>query len=134
MGRAQLSLSVVEAGVGALLVLAVTTGFALGPPAPDAGDPQLEAYAEDVATVLADAPPRHRGSTRLAEVASSERTFERERAALDRRIDRLLPDSLLYRLDTPHGSVGYRPPAGVALGVATVVTPHGPVSIRVWYV
>jgi len=134
MGRAQLSLSVVEAGVGALLVLAVTTGFVLGPPDTDVRDPQLEAYAEDVVTVLGDAPPRHRGTTRLAEVARSERAFERERAALDRRIDRLLPDSVLYQLETPRGTVGYRPPAGVALGVATVLTPHGPVTVRVWYV
>jgi hypothetical protein len=66
-------------------------------------------------------------------VTRSARTFDRERAALERRVDRLLPDSLFYRIETPHGSVGYRPPAGVAAGVATVSTPHGAVTVRVWY-
>jgi len=131
--RGQLSLSVIEAGVGVVLVLAVTAGLALGVPGPDTRDPQLEAYADDVATVLADEGPRHRGTARLAEVARSEAAFDRERAALERRVDRLLPDNLLFRVETPHGAVGYREPAGVAVGVETVTTPYGDVTVRVWY-
>lgn len=132
-GRGQLSLSVVEAGVGAVLVLAVTTGFVLGVPDPDTRDPQLEAYADDAAAVLAGEPPRHAGATRLAEVARSERAFARERAALARRVDRILPDNLMYRVATPHGAVGYPVPRGVAVGEATVATGYGDVTIRVWY-
>ncbi|MFC6836761.1 DUF7262 family protein [Halomarina ordinaria] len=133
MSRGQLSLSVVEAGVGVVLVLAVTTGFVLGVPAPDTREAQLDAYASDAATVLSNEPPRHRGTSRLAEVAASPAAFDRERTALDERVDRLLPDNLLYRIDTPHGAAGYRRPAGVPVGRATVTTAGGDVTIRVWY-
>jgi len=131
--RGQLSLSVAEAGVGVVLVLAVTMGFAHDLPDPDTRDAQLEAYAEDAVTVLAGEPPRHRGATRLAEVARSPGAFERERTSLDRRVDRILPDNLMYRVETPHGAVGFREPAGVAVGEATVTTVHGEVTVRVWY-
>jgi len=131
--RGQLSLSVVEAGVGAILVLAVAMGFALGGPQPDGRSAQLDAYAADAATVLAGEPPRHRGATRLAEVVGSPAAFDRERAALERRVARILPDNLLFRVTTPHGAVGFRKPAGVAVGSATVTTAGGDVTIRVWY-
>lgn len=131
--RGQLSMSVIEAGVGVLFVLAVTMGFALGVPAADTRQSQLDAYASDAATVLASEPPRHQGATRLAEVARSPETFERERGAFDRRVERILPDNLFYRVQTPHGSVGFRKPAGVAVGKATVPTVNGDVTIWVWY-
>jgi len=134
MGRGQLSLPVVEAVVGVLFVFAVTTGFALSVPAPDTREPQLEAYAEDAASVLSREPPRHQGATRLAEVTRSDAAFERERDALDRRVDRILPDNLLYRVETDHGTVGYPVPAGAPTGQATVTTINGRVTIRVWYV
>jgi hypothetical protein len=132
-GRGQLSLSVVEAGIGVVLVLAVAMGFAYDLPAPDTRDAQLETYAEDAVTVLAGEPPRHRGETRLAEVARSPETFDRERDAFERRVDRILPENLLYRVETPHGAVGFREPAGVAVGEATVTTVEGDVTVRVWY-
>lgn len=131
--RGQLSLSAVEAAVGVVFVLAVSMGFALGTPTPDQRSVQLDAYASDAGTVLVGEPPRHQGSTRLSEVASSEDAFEREQAALERRVDRILPDNLLFQVETPHGEVGYRKPAGVAVGSATVTTTGGDVHIRVWY-
>ena len=131
--RGQLSLSVVEAGVGVVLILAVAMGFALGVPSPDDRAAQLDLYAEDAATVLASEPPRHGGSTRLAEVVRSPDAFDRERGALGRRVDRILPDNLMFRVETPHGPVGYRKPAGVAVGSTTVTTAHGDVTIWVWY-
>ena len=131
--RGQLSMSVVETGIGILFVFAVTMGFALGVPAADTRTAQLDAYANDAATVLAGEPPRHQGATRLAEVARSRAAFERERAAFDRRVERILPDNLFYRVETPHGSVGFRKPAGVAVGTATVTTVNGDVTIWVWY-
>jgi hypothetical protein len=133
MDRAQLSLPVVEATVGVLFVFTVTMGFALGVPTPDTREPQLEAYAEDAASVLSREPPRHRGPTRLAEVTSSPAAFERERTALDRRVDRILPDNLMYRVETEHGAVGYPVPAGASTGQATVTTVNGRVTIEVWY-
>jgi hypothetical protein len=134
MRRGQLPLSLVEAAVGVVLVLAVASGFAFGVPTPDDRTAQLDAYADDAATVLATEPPRHGGTTRLAEVARSEASFDRERAALDRRVDRILPDSVMYRVETPHGAVGFPVPSGVPVGSRTVATGYGRVTIRVWYV
>lgn len=132
--RAQLSLSVIEAGVGVVFILAVMMGFALGVPTPDTETPQLNAYAEDTATVLANEPPRHAGETRLAEVTRSPAAFDRERNTLENRVDRILDDNLMYRVETPHGSVGYERPASVPAGHATVPTANGEVRIWVWHV
>lgn len=133
-GRGQLSLSVVEAGVGVLFVVAVASAFAFGTPAGGVGEQaQLDAYAQDAATVLANEPPQHGDATRLAEVAASEATFERERGALERRVDRILPDNLLFRVRTPHGAVGHVRPSNAAVGVARVPTGSGRVTVWVWY-
>ena len=116
-----------------VLVLSVAGGFALGVPTPDGRTAQLDAYARDAGTVLAGEPPRHGGATRLDEVTRSPDAFEREADALERRVERILPDNLLFRVTTPHGSVGFRRPAGVPVGRATVTTLHGDVRIEVWY-
>lgn len=132
--RGQLSLSVVEAGLGVLFVVAVASAFAFGTPA--GGVPreaQLDAYAGDAATVLANEPPQHGDSTRLAEVAASEAAFGREAGALERRVDRILPDNLMFRVVTPHGAVGFLRPSNVPVGAATVPTGSGRVTIWVWY-
>ena len=131
--RGQLSLSLIEAGVGVVFLLTVAMGFALGVPQPDTREPQLDVYAEDAATVLRGEAPRHQGTTRLAEVVASEGSFERERAALDRRVERILPDNLMYRVETPHGAVGFQKPASVPVGRPTVTTVNGDVTIWVWY-
>lgn len=131
--RAQLSLSAVEAAVGVVLILGVAVGFAVGVPAPSGQAAQLDAYARDTASVLASEPPRHGGATRLAEVTRSPASFARERSALRRRVDRILPDNLLFRVTTPHGTVGFYRPAGTTVGSATVTTAHGEVQIEVWY-
>ena len=135
MGRAQASITAVEAGLGVLLLASVTFGFALGVPddEPAKQRAQLDTYAADAATLLANEPPRHADQTRLAEVAASADAFARERDALERRVDRILPDNLLFRVETPHGTVGYPLPDGVAVGTATVLTTNGKVTLRVWY-
>ncbi|QLH84951.1 hypothetical protein HZS54_08695 [Halosimplex pelagicum] len=122
----------VEGALAVLLVLGVVAGFALSVPQPDETQ-QLDAYAEDAATILSQEPPRHRGGTRLAEVTRSAETFERERDALDRRVERILPDNVMFRVETPYGRVGHRKPSRVATGAATVTTRHGDLTIRVWY-
>jgi hypothetical protein len=132
-GRAQLPMPAVEGALAVLLILGVAAGFTLGVTDPDAREPQLDAYAADAATILASEPPRHRGGTRLAEVTRSEAALERERAALRRRVERILPENLMFRVETPHGAVGFAKPGGVETGVATTPTRHGPVTIRVWY-
>lgn len=131
--RGQVSLSLVEAAVGVVFILAVAFGFALGVPEPDTREPQLDRYAQDTATVLSGEPPRHRGTTRLAEVIRSESAFRREAPALERRVERILPANLMYRVETPHGSVGYRKPTGVSVGRASTTTTNGEVTIWVWY-
>jgi hypothetical protein len=124
---------VIEGAIAVVLVLGVTAGFALGVSSPRA-QPQLEVYASDAATILTNEPPRHRGGTRLSEVARSETAFERERAALRRRVARILPANLMFRVETPHGRIGHPKPTGVTTGSATVATIHGEVTVRVWYV
>lgn len=131
--RGQLPVSVLEAALGVVLVTAVAMGFALGVPGPDRRGQQLDRYAEDTATLLREAPPRHGGSTRLSEVVASADSFARERAALERRVDRILPENVMFRVETPRGAIGYPVPDNAPTGTATVTTTHGPVRIRVWY-
>lgn len=132
--RGQLSLSVVEAGIGVVLILALSIGFALGGPAPDERNAQLDRYASDALTVLDGESPRHGDTTRLSEVTRSSDSFDRERDGLERRIDRILPENLLFRIETPHGTAGHPLPAEVDTGVSRTTTPGGEITIRVWYV
>jgi hypothetical protein len=132
--RGQLSLSVVEAGVGTLFLLAVAAGFAVDLPSPPTDETQLDAYAGDAATVLAGEPPRHADRSRLTEVTASRAAFERERATLRRRVAATLGDNLQFRVETPHGVVGDPVPRATPTGTATVPTGDGPVVIEVWYV
>lgn len=136
MRRGQATVTVIEAGIGVLLLLALSLTFALGAPGGD--DPtaqaQLDAYAEDTATILASEQPRHGDRTRLAEVTASEAAFGREADALERRIEEILPENVLFRLETEYGSVGHPLPNTVQTGTATVPTANGPLTLQVWYV
>lgn len=131
--RGQLSLSVVEAGIGVLFLFAVTATFSLGLPAASTQEAQLDAYADDAAEVLSREPPRHGGATRLSEVTASRTAFDRERDALERRVTRILPENLMYRVVTPHGAVGFQRPTDAPTGKATVPTLSGRVTVWVWY-
>jgi hypothetical protein len=131
--RGQLSLPLVEAVVGALLVAAVAMGFALGVPEPGTRTAQLDAYADDATTLLATDPPAGTGTSRLAAASRSTASFDRERAALAARLDELLPAAVVYRLRTPAGSLGYRPPTGRPVGRAVTPTAYGSVVLEVWY-
>lgn len=133
MDRAQLPMTVVEAALGVLLLTAVTFSFVLGVPAPDTAESQLDTYASDAVTILASEPPRHADQTRLGEVVSSEEAFHREKDALRRRIERILPPNVMFRVETDHGTVGHRLPDGVPTGTAAVSTVGGSVTLRVWY-
>lgn len=130
--RGQLSLSLVEATVGVVFVLTVAASFGIAVSDPGTTEAQLDTYAADAATLLANEPPERDDETRLGRIADGS-TFERERDALNRRVDRLLPDNLLYRVTTPAGTLGIDPPRGVTTGRATAVTPAGEVVVEVWY-
>lgn len=131
--RGQLSLSVVEAGIGVLLVFAVTAGFALGGPVSGDERAQLERYADDAATTLGDEPAPDRNVSLLRAVSSSPAGFEQSRAALTDRLSALLPASVLYRVETPHGVVGFPRPEGRPVGRTVAPTLAGTVTVEVWY-
>lgn len=137
-GRGQLSVSLIEAIVGVVLIFGVTATFGMGVPAADAETAQLDRYASDAATVLENEPPRHAGETRLTELTRSQSGFDRERAALERRVDGILPDNVLYRVEVSgpeggYGSVGQVRPRGTPVGYAAVTTRHGEFELWVWY-
>lgn len=131
--RAQLSLPLFEAAIGVLLVLAVTGGFVMSTPDPDREHRELSRLAGDTATVLQRASPD--GSPpRIGEAVGSDQAFERARETVRRHLDRLLPATVLYRLETPRGTIGYATPNVQAIGRATIRTDSGPVLVEVWYV
>lgn len=133
MARGQVPLTVLEATVGVLLLTSVAFTFVLGIPAAGTAETQLDVYASDAATLLANEPPRHEGGTRVREVLASKIAFDREKGALRRRVERILPANLMFRVETEHGSVGHPLPDGVPTGTATVTTATGEATLRVWY-
>lgn len=130
MRRGQLSLSLVEAGVGVLLVFAVAAGFLLGPPPADATERRLDGVARDVGTLLASEGV---DGNSLAAVVRSDSSLDARRSAVTARVDALLPDGLRAHVQTPSGTVGPPAPGGRPVGVARVSTASGPVVVRVWY-
>jgi hypothetical protein len=136
MRRGQASVTAIEAAVGVLLLTSVVVAFSLGGAGNhDAGaQAQLDAYASDAATLLSQEKPQHAEQTRLAELSASKAAFDREAAALERRLETILPENVLFRVETTHGSVGHPFPGDVPAGEATVPTVNGDVSIKVWHV
>jgi hypothetical protein len=126
-------MALLEAALGVVLVLGVVLGFGLGVGAADTQSAQLDAYASDALVLLENEPPRHASATRLDEVLASESAFEREQATLERRLDRILPANLMYRLETPYSAVGHPVPSRVPTGTAAITTVEGSVDLRVWY-
>jgi len=133
MSRGQLSLSIVEAVVGVVLVMGVAAGFTVVSTGPAASAPQLDTLAHDAATVLASEPSADGRDSRLTALARSTTSFATTRASTRDRLDRLLPTDVLFRVRTPHGTLGYPQPPTATVGSATVPTRYGPVTIRVWY-
>lgn len=134
--RGQASITVLEAVLGVLLVLSVTFTFALGVSDGEAeqAQAQLDIYAADAATLLSNEPPRHQEQTRLAEIVESAASFDREKGELERRIERILPENVMFRVETAHGTAGHPLPDDVPTGEATMLTTSGEVTLRVWYV
>jgi hypothetical protein len=135
MSRGQASVTAVEAALGVLLIASVTVAFGLGVPGSEnqKAQAQLDTYASDTATLLAEESPRHGNQTRLAELLSSADSFERQRGALERRVERILPENVMVQVETVHGTVGQPFPSDVPTGEATVLTTNGSITLRVWY-
>jgi hypothetical protein len=126
--RAQLSLTAVEAFVGALLVVGVAVGFAVGGGGATADEgARLDAHAADGVAVLAA-----EGDGNLTALARNG-TFDRARAPARARLTGALPGNVLFRVVTPHGAVGYPRPADDPIGRASRVTIDGTVTVWVWY-
>lgn len=127
-----MSLSVVEAIVGLVVVLAAATTFLVGLPA--AGDEaDLTLLAEDGLTVLDATPPAGDGASRLTALARDRSGFVRERSQADARLRALYPAHVRYRLETPYGAVGDPLPPGRPVGEARRHTASATVTLRVWY-
>ena len=133
MSRGQLSLSVVEAAVGVVLVMSVAAGFTVVSTGPAASTPQLDTLARDAATVLGSEPAANGRDSRLTALARSVESFATTRASTRDRLDGLLPADVLFRVRTPHGTLGYPQPPTAAVGSTTVPTRYGPITVRVWY-
>jgi hypothetical protein len=132
MRRGQLSLSVIEAAVGVILVLGVAAGFTVVSTGPASSTTQLDTLARDTATVLAS-DPAVTGESRLVALARSDATFTDVRPGARERIEQLLPADVLFRVRTPGGTFGHQRPPTAPIGSTTVPTRYGPVTIRVWY-
>jgi len=134
--RGQLATSLVEAAVGALLILAVVAGFLWAPAGDHAGSPAttLDRTADDALSVLAAEPPAGSGRGRLAAACRSPGSFATERDALGRRLDAVLPTAVFGRLETPHGTVGPPTPSDAPVGRATRTVAGCTVTLRVWSV
>ncbi|MFB6091015.1 MAG: hypothetical protein ABEJ97_08150 [Halobellus sp.] len=133
--RAQLATSLVEAVVGALLVLAVVAGF-LWVPVDGGTDPRATRLAEDALAVLYAEPPAGTGHSRLTAACRSEAAFATERDPLATRLGAVLPAGAFGRLETPHGAVGPPVPDAAAAGDAgraTLETGRCAVTLRVWF-
>jgi len=133
MRRGQLSLTVVEAAVGVVLVMGVAAGFTAVSAGPPSSTTQLDTLAHDAGTVLAAEPTEGGHDARLVALARSGESFAEVRTPVRERLAALLPADVLFRVRTPHGSFGYPQPPTAAVGSATMPTRHGPVTIWVWY-
>lgn len=142
-GRGQLSLTVVEAAVGALLVVAVVGGFALGG---DVGDGRrgLADDARDAAVILrTDTVPNGTlagtNATAVGHVSRADAltggpaAVDRVRESTRRRLRAALPAGVLFRVETRHGSLGLPRPTGRPAATAPVAAANGTVQVWVWY-
>jgi hypothetical protein len=119
--------------VGVALVLGLTAAFLVAVPGPATERAQLERYADDAGTTLADAPADEGTGPLLARALRSRAAFRDARPALRNRTVGALPGSVRVRVRTPRGSLGPTRPPDAPVGRATVTTVHGPVRIAVWY-
>jgi hypothetical protein len=131
--RGQVSLSVVEAAVGLVVVLAAATTFLVGLPGPGLDEGELTVLAADGLVALDATPPSATGDSQLTALVRDPSGFVRERDAADARLRALYPPHVRYRLATPHGALGDPLPADRSVGVARRHTRAGDVTLRVWY-
>jgi len=119
--RAQLSVPLLEAALGILLLLSVAGAFAVGVPDPGAREARLDGYAADGLETLRDGDP------------SLDAFVRGETTGIETRLERLTPPGARYRLESDTQSVGAPVPAGVPRGRASTATANGTATLWVWY-
>lgn len=132
VSRAQVSLSLVEAVVGLLVVLAAMTMFLVDLPDPDAAAADLNRLADDGLTVL-DATPTADDASQLTALARDESRFARNADDAEERLGELYQPTVRYRLETPYGVVGQPLPPSGSVGRAQRWVSGGRVTLWVWY-
>jgi hypothetical protein len=130
--RGQVSLSILEAVVGLVVVLAASTTFLVGLPETGADGADLRLLADDGLTALDSTPPAGDGASRLTALAREPGSFAVERSDADAQLRELYPRRVRYRLETPHGAIGEPPPPARTTGKARRYTPDGDVTLWVW--
>jgi hypothetical protein len=125
-------LSVVEAVVGLLVVLAASTTFLVGLPDGGADEAELSVLAADGLTVLDATPPAGDGASRLTALTRDRSGFVRERNDADAQLRALYPTHVRYRLETPYGTVGDPHPPVRSVGTAREYASGGEVTLWVW--
>lgn len=131
--RGQLSLSVVEAVVGLLVVLAAATTFVVGLPETGSEGAELTVLASDGVIVLDATPPEGDGVSRLTVLARDRSGYVRERGYARDQLDALYPTGVQYRLETPYGAIGKPLPPRGPIGNARTHTRDGALTLWVWF-
>ena len=130
--RGQVSLSLVEAVVGLLVVLAAATTFLVGLPDAGAESEELDVLAADGLAALGATPPTEDGASRLSALARARGTFTQEARPTDDQLRALYPETVRYHLETPHGTVGTPVPPSRTFGQAQAYRLNTWVTLRVW--
>jgi hypothetical protein len=131
--RGQLSLSVVEAAVGLLVVVAASTTFVVGLPATGATAGELSVLAADGVAALDATTPDGEGASRLAALARDRSGFVTEEDEAAEQLRALYPAGVRFRLETPHGAVGWPHPPRGPVGTARTRAANTTVTLWVWY-
>lgn len=129
MPRAQLALSVLEAGIAATLILAVAGLFIFAPGSPTT-DGDLERQTGDLGRIIMAGGP---ATPTLSVIISSADTFEEYEGELATKARQALPAALEYRLETEHGAIGAPRPPNARFGQERLLTANGSARLWVWY-
>ena len=132
--RAQLATSLIESGVGALLILAVVSGFLWAPIDTANSTPELDQLAADTLYILDEDTSSNSSQTRLAAMCHSSSMSMSEQTLLRDRIETILPPTVFAEIKSPHGTIGPAAPVGGYTGRAVSVGNHCTVAIEIWYV
>ena len=132
VARGQVSLSLVEAVVGVLVVFAAATTFLVDLPDAGAETAELDRLAADGLIVL-DATPAADDASQLTALGRDETRFARHAGDAEERLGGLYPPGVRFRLETPYGAVGRRLPPSRAVGRSQQWAAGSRVTLWVWY-